>query len=1035
MRGASKAILFLTAAVLLPSLALAQGTLTGTVRDQSGAVLPGVTVEASSPALIEKVRTAVTDSAGQYRIPSLNAGTYTLTFTLSGFNVFRRDGIELSGTATLTVPAEMRVGTLAETITVSGETPVVDVQTTSRETVLTSDVVASMPGNRSVGTLLNAVPGLVVNDGALAASPTMTFFAARGGPINEGRMAINGMTIAAPFNGGGVSTYILDSINVDEVVVSVGGGLGETDIGGPVMNLVPRAGGNSFRGSAFINNAGDWSRGNNLNDELRGVGITETPGIINSYDASASYGGPLKRDRLWFFGSYRSLETAAAVPGIIYNANSFDASRWDWRGDPSVTLRTLQGRATYIGRITAQVSAKHRVTYNQEYQRRCEGSALTPDGDACNARAADWVAVGAGNANISPEANNLYFGNLPYHVNQAVWTAPITNRILLEGGFTRFMFRGGTTGRPAPDGITDLIQVTEQSTAINPTTGLPYAPRANYVYRGVANYNPNYANPNSWRASASYVTGSHEMKVGYQGAYIRVKNWQFVSQSQLNYRFLQGVPNQFTFRLPEFHLSDVTSTAALYVQDKWTRGRLTLQGALRYDRAWSFTPADHNGTPHTSRFNPEPISFPRTAGVDSFNDITPRFGAAYDVFGNGRTALKFNLGHYLDSATNDSEYTSNSPAARIVRTASRTWNDRTFPVGDPRRDNKVIDCDFLNFDAHGECLAVTGNDRNFGGVSGTLTQVNPETLHGWGVRQHDWQWGVTLQQELIPRVSAEVSYNRRWFLGAKVTDNTLRSATDYEEFSITVPQDSRLPNGGNYPITLQMVTAEAANRGAANYVTFETDFGPERTNYWHGVDVTVNARLRQGLTLQIGTQTGRAVQDSCATDRNIDGGGNIRDLRNCHDVDPFQTTVRGLASYVIPKVDVLVSGTLRSQPPIERSANWAVPNTVIQAALGRLPPGGNATGTTTINILDTDHLLFADNRRTQIDMRLAKVFRFAGKRADIGIDLGNLLNTNYATTYENSYQTIGVTTPGGTWGNPTAVYQPRFVRWNLTVDF
>jgi hypothetical protein len=138
---------------------------------------------------------------------------------------------------------------------------------------------------------------------------------------------------------------------------------------------------------------------------------------------------------------------------------------------------------------------------------------------------------------------------------------------------------------------------------------------------------------------------------------------------------------------------------------------------------------------------------------------------------------------------------------------------------------------------------------------------------------------------------------------------------------------------------------------------------------------------------------------------------------------------------VIPKIDVLVSGTLRSQPPIERSANWAVPNTVIQAALGRLPPGANATGNTTVNILDSEHLLFADNRRTQIDMRFAKVLRFGGKRADIGIDLGNLLNTNYATTYENTYQTVGVTTPGGTWGNPTAVYSPRFVRWNLTVDF
>jgi hypothetical protein len=232
-----------------------------------------------------------------------------------------------------------------------------------------------------------------------------------------------------------------------------------------------------------------------------------------------------------------------------------------------------------------------------------------------------------------------------------------------------------------------------------------------------------------------------------------------------------------------------------------------------------------------------------------------------------------------------------------------------------------------------------------------------------------------------------------------------------------------------------MVTAAAAGRGAQNYVTFETDFGPERTNYWHGVDFTVNARLRQGLTLQFGTQTGRAVQDTCETARNIDGGGNIRDLRNCHDVDPFQTTIRGLASYTIPRIDVLVSGTVRSQPPLERSASWAVPNTVILASLGRLPPGANAAGNTTINILDSEHLLFADNRRTQVDMRFAKVFRFAAKRVDVGVDLGNLLNTNYVTAYQNTYQTIGVTSPGGSWGNPTAVYSPRFVRWNLTVDF
>ena len=1028
-RASATFVLFLAVAVLLPSLALAQGALTGTVRDESGGVLPGVTVEAASPALIEKVRTAVTDGAGQYRITGLNPGSYSLTFKLPGFSVVKRDGIELSGTATLTIPADLKVGALTETVTVAAETPVVDVQTAQRETVLSNEVVNSIPGNRTVGTLLNAVAGLVVGDTALAASPTMTAFSSRGGPTNEGRMTINGMIIAAPFNGGGVSTYILDSVNVDEVAVSVGGGLGETDIGGPVMNLVPRSGGNTFRGQGFLSNAGSWSRGDNLTDQLRAVGLTETPGIISAYDANISYDGPIKRDRLWFFGSYRSLSTASAVQGVVANKNAFDASRWDWVGDSTVSGRQLQGRTSYIGRLTAQLSSKHRLTINEEYQSRCEGSAMkVASTTACNSREADWI--GLGSATQSPEANPQYFGNLPYHVHQALWSAPMTSRLLLDAGFTYFSFEGGTTGIAAPDGIFNLIAVTEQSTATNPATGLQYAPRANYVYRAVATATPNFANPNSWRASASYVTGSHDLKIGYQGAFIRVDWWDLVSEPQLSYRFNLGVPNQFTFRLPSGRRADRTSTAAVFIQDRWTRGRLTLQGALRYDRAASYSPAENNGIPETSPFNAAPISFPRTVGVDAFNDITPRMGLAYDLFGNGKTALKFNLGHYLDAATNDGEYTSNSPVVRLVRMATRNWGDSN--------NNKVIDCDIMNFAANGECPALTGDALNFGSVSGNLTQVNPETLHGWGVRQHDWQYGITLQQQVIPRVSAEVAYNRRWFYGEKVTDNTLRGPGDDQPFTIQAPQDPRLPGGGGYPIALSMVTAAAANRGAQNYTTFETDFGPERTNYWHGVDFTLNARLRQGLTLQFGTQTGRAVLDSCATANLIDTAAQatIKDLRSCHDAAPFQTTIRGLASYMVPKVDVLVSATVRSQPPLALAASWAVPNTVIQSITGRLPPGGLATGNTTIAILDADHRLYADNRKTQIDMRFAKIFRFGKRRADLGIDLSNLLNTNYSTTYESNYQySVGNTDQGGTWNNPTAIYTPRFVRWNLTVNF
>jgi len=174
------------------------------------------------------------------------------------------------------------------------------------------------------------------------------------------------------------------------------------------------------------------------------------------------------------------------------------------------------------------------------------------------------------------------------------------------------------------------------------------------------------------------------------------------------------------------------------------------------------------------------------------------------------------------------------------------------------------------------------------------------------------------------------------------------------------------------------------------------------------------------------------VEDNCATTVLIDSP----DPRDCRDVDPFQTTFRGFASYTVPKVDVLVSATLRSQPPTERTANWNVPNTVVQQQPGRLPPNALATGNTTINLIDNDHRLFEDNRRTQIDMRFAKILRFGSTRANIGADLGNLLNTNYSTGYENTYQySVGNTLNGGTWNNPTAVYTPRFVRVNFDLNF
>ena len=1046
MRGTLKFCLLAAAIMLLPASALAQvqGSLTGTVRDASGAVLPGVTVEATSPAIQGGVRSVVTDGAGIYRIIDLPGGTYQLVFTLPGFNRVTREGIQLSGGTTLTIPIDMRVGDLQETITVTGETPVVDVQSVRRETVLDAEVIQAIPGARTVGNFLNSTPGLTVDNNGLNPTPTMTFFSARGGQTNEGRMTVNGLTVAAAFNGGGVSSYILDTANVDEVSVTVSGGMGESDTGGPVMNLVPRAGGNNFRGQAFYNNAGDWSRGDNITDELRALGITETPGIIKAYDASFNYGGPVKRDRLWFFGSIRQLNTETAVEGIVANANAGNLARWDWARDDSLPARQTQGRKMYIGRATAQVTDKHRVNFSHEYQTRCEGAPLRRETDnGCHTRGADWIA--SAGLTTSPESATAYI-EFPYSLTQALWTAPVTNKILLEAGYSRLWYEhAGGPGQLPPDGIFD-ISVTESSTAINPATGQPYVPRANYTYRALAQYADNESTPMHWRASASYVTGSHSMKLGYQGSLLLNQTTRKRNPTLLSYNFNQGNPTSFTVAIPEWQTADSTRVAAFFVQDTWTRGRLTLQGALRYDRASSWSPAGGNGTKETSAVNPAPIQFDKLMSVDAYNDITPRFGAAYDVFGNGKTALKFNMGHYLDAATNDSAYTRNNPAGRIVSSVNRNWTDTD---GD-----KVVDCDFLNFAAQSPattgsadtCAALTGNNLNFGNTGSGLTRVNPDTLRGWGVRENDWQWGLTLQQEVIPRVSVELGYARRWFKGVTVTDNQARTPDQYDSYVVTAPSDPRLPGGGGYPIRIYQASNAALAIPASNYITFETDFGPERTNYWHGVDFTLNARTRWGLTFSGGTSTGRSVQDNCATSTKIDSP----DPRNCRDVEPFQTTLRGLASYTIPKIDVLVSGTVRSQPEVERAANLNLPNSptsaaclpnptacvTLQGLLGRLPTGTSATGTTTVALVDNEHRLFSGERRTQVDMRFAKIIRFGSTRADIGVDLANLLNTNYATNWDNTYQyTIGNTGMGGTWDRPTAIFAPRFVRLNFTVNF
>jgi hypothetical protein len=1037
MRIVVRSVLATLCITLLPSVAAAQASLAGTVRDASGAVLPGVTVEASSPALIERTRTAVTDGTGQYRITELRPGAYSLTFTLPGFTTVQREGVNVSGIAVITIDAELRVGGVQETITVTGETPIVDVQSTRRQAVIDNEVVNALPASRGYGNLLMAVPAVQVNLLNSATDPTMQFFTVHGGRSNEGRVQIDGLNVGSAFNGGGVSSFAYDTANVDEIQIAVSGGLGEADIGGPALNIIPRTGGNNFRGTVFSSHAGEWSQGSNLDDRLRAANITENPALIKSWDTSVSMGGPILRDRLWFFGTARTFGNHTDNAGLYGNLNVGDASKWTWARDAGTKSRSANDKKVGAGRLTAQLGAKNKVGFYYDYQHNCGGSTLTKDAEGCRARGDDWVGLGNFFGITSPESGTMWDDR--EIIVQGTWSATVTNRLLLEAGASTFISRWG--GQDPGGALISFIPVTEQSGIYG---------RTNWTYRGLDGRFGNDQAPRVWRASASYVTGAHALKFGNQGAYQIHNDYGFAGANQLTYRFnsqcallpgstapcsaengtITPVANQFTMRLAPRTTMNRTTFEAFYAQDQWTMNRMTVQAAIRYEWAKSWAP-EGNGIVAASRFNSAPIVFPRTESVAGYHDISPRVGVAYDVFGTGRTALKVNVGHYLASANNEGNFTINNPVSQLQTSTNRAWTDANR--------NFTPDCELMNPAA--QDLRASGGDfcgawsqLAFGDRT-NLTQVNPDTLRGWGTRAYDWKFGVGLQQEVLPRISVEVSYNRRWFGNFFYTDNLALGPQDYDQATISAPRHENLPDGGGYPVTFLVVKPDNFNQ-TRNYFTFASDYGDD-TRYWHGVDTTINARTTWGLTLQGGTNTGRGVRDNCEITAKLPETVGSAQVDACHVAEKWLTSFRGLATYRVPRVDVLVSAIMRSQVATtpanavamngsSLSANYVVSNAIIQSLIGR-PLAGTATNFT-VNLLKPGELY--QDRLNAVDMRFAKTLRFSGKRADIGVDLYNLFNGNTATGYDN-----GFGTDGSTWLRPTAVLNPRFVRFNLTFDF
>jgi hypothetical protein len=1029
MRSLIRMLPVIGALLLVPAAGWAQEAIVaGVVTDASGGVLPGVTVEATSPVLIERVRSVVTDGTGQYRIVALPPGMYVLTYALPGFSTVRREGVQLSGAVTATINVELRVGALEETVTVTGESPIVDVRSARRQQVIDGDVLQSLPTSRSYNDVLQLVPGVLAGNGQVQLRPTMLLFSAHGGNAQDGRLTLDGINTGASRGGAGVSGYIPDMTNVSEVTFSISGNLGEAETGGPQMTIVPRSGGNTLSGGFLISGLNESMQGENFSSQQLAVLAAPAPTLLLR-DYQASLGGPVVRDRMWFFFNHRRVDAHDAQPGIFANRNAGDPTSWEYEPDFSRQGRIDDKRKIYALRLTTQLTPKNKLMLFWDEQPRCAGSAWPGSGqEVCHKTKDGWIHGGSqvngffGAGPNSPETGD--YQDTHQRVQQAKYTGTVTNRLLLEAGFGTYLSQWGYEERPG-NPTRNLIRVQEQSAQIFDRNGNRVSQSCdgcvtvggNLKYRS-SNEPTGYIFAHTWNASASYVTGAHNIKVGYQGAFHRDDDNLFnviSNNDRMLYRFNNGVPNQITIQAGHWTRKVRTEYAAFFVQEQWTRNRLTLQGALRYDRAWSSFPEQVIGP---DVWIPTAIVVPADSGVTGYNDISPRVGVAYDLFGNGRTSIKGNLGRYLHPASNSGRFVASNPSERMVTIVNRSWTDAN--------NNYRADCDLLNpavqdnRPSGGDFCGIWSNP-NFGRAVPTTT-LDPSILSGWGSRPYDWQFGVSVQQELLPRVSVEAGYYRRWWPiwdGADVTDNILVAPSDYTEFSVTAPLDPRLPGGGGYTISnLYNINPDAAGR--AENVRRAANFYGDYSRYWDGFDITAQARLANGLTLQGGTSTGRTVEDSCAVRPQVPEVASTNPY--CRTAEPLLTQVKGLVSYMVPRIDVQLGGTFSSRPGVSLSANQIYTSAQVQGSLGRpLAVVSNVT----VNLLAPNTL--RGDRINQLDLRLAKIFRFGPTRTNISFDIVNALNGNANIGYSPTF--------GASWPAPTAVLLPRLLRITAGIDF
>ena len=985
----------------LPTTARAQSAFAGVVKDATGAVLPGVTVEAASPVLIEKVRSVATDANGAYRIENLRPGTYTLTFTLPGFSTVKKDAIELPSNFTSTINADLKVGTVEETVTVSGESPVVDVQTNIKSQVLPREVLDAVPSAHTIQSIGQLVVGVTLTDPDVGGSRAMqqTYFTVHGLGAAQTSVMIDGMIVNGLQGDGAIQSYLNEGAN-QEMVYQTGGGTVDSPTGGVKINIVPKEGGNRFSGSLFEGYESTSLQSDNLTARLAAGGVKTVDKIGTYNDTDLTQGGPLKKDSVWFFGSLRfftvnkpisntfiSDGTAAGIAACQAALAGRSGSLCPQGVDP-------QHQYSALGRFTWQVSPRNKLSAYYDRIHKSRGAAQGPGDDQTTA--------------------SVVWNSPLYTTNSVKWTSTVSSKLLVEGGYSGNLERYNNLYQPGvekPYGSPEWF-----ATARHLDSGASLQWKAPGTQVGV------YPDRFNAQASATYVTGTHSLKVGFQDSWGPF-NRNAIANADLyqNYTQSNGIETPQTVTVlatPARWRDRLNANFGIYGQDIWTLNRLT----LTYGGRWEYVSEQVDG---------QPAQQGRFANIPAFDDIpmptwknfSPRTGLVYDLMGNGKTALKFGFNRYMAAATTTLAELYD-PASGNTITANLPWTDKN---GDDIAQG-VKGCSFATDPA---CeINFASLPSNFGTVSlahpdpGLTrpyvlqynTGVTHELLKGLSV---SFDWFHTVGKDFLERNNV----NRPGTLNA---DGTVTNAA-YRPFTIFSPIDGT-------PITIYDVASAAVGGLAA--INVDTNDSSLKQTY-NAFEFNVNARLPHAGRVFGGFATDRTIANTCSAAAGNPnflvtiGGVNYCDQTNSG--IPWRTQFKLAGTYPLPWYGIIVSGSYQGLPGYilgtsALSAGGATaPNfTSISGAGGTLTvtsttrytsclgnsasqgcvvgalmaPG--ALSSMTANLVPPGTLLTP--RLNQVDFSIAKRIAVGHFRIDPKLDIFNALNSDdYASVRATTY--------------------------------